>query len=308
MKPKKDIGFKKDSLKRGGQPQEVAHHQGLTPIQTEIYRLIYEEGLSHRKAAQRRGCKKYAITKAIRLIKKKLGSCPPPGCPPLYKGKGCPPDEEIRLHGEQYVARILYRFPRYDKVRKNSPMITIKGFKLKLNKRTVEIYSLNSYMGKDASEATMKSLNHLSEIIKYIENDVGAVIIKDRYHNLRRVKAHYSEINNELAQDCEKKKEKIKIFAREDGKLWFQIDNSFNLHEAETQHPATAKEDIDKVKVFFDDLRELDGLVMSDILKVMRESVLINKETAAGLGAVVKMLAPREPAEPERLGEADYIG
>jgi hypothetical protein len=40
---------------------------------------------------------------------------------------------------------------------------------------------------------------------------------------------------------------------------WFIIDNSFNLHEAETIHPGTADQDNLKVQAFFNGIKKFEG-------------------------------------------------
>ena len=102
---------------------------------------------------------------------------------------------------------------------------------------------------------------------------------------------HYAETNNELAQECEKKAYKVRVYTTSDSKLWFLIDNSFNLHEAETVHPETAKEDMGNiVKPFFNDLRDNKPPLPSEMWVILSELAKHEKEIGAGLCSVVEII------------------
>jgi len=84
----------------------------------------------------------------------------------------------------------------------------------------------------------------------------------------------------------------------------FVVDNSFNMHEAETLHPKTAKQDMEGVKAFMNDIRETP-VTMSDLRGVLKQSMEVNQETASGLNVIVnymKSQLPQKPKEAEGLG------
>jgi len=60
-------------------------------------------------------------------------------------------------------------------------------------------------------------------------------------------------MQNALAQQYNESGEKLEI--RNGKGLWFLIDNSFNLNEAETVHPGSAMTDNKKVQDFFNSLK-----------------------------------------------------
>ena len=82
------------------------------------------------------------------------------------------------------------------------------------------------------------------------------MILKERKANIKLVNSHYAEVNNEFAKEYNEKKVKLHIYTTDDSRLWFTIDHSFNLDEAEFLHPETAKPDITKVKAVFNDIRD----------------------------------------------------
>jgi len=65
---------------------------------------------------------------------------------------------------------------------------------------------------------------------------------------------HYALIKNSLAKQYDKEGKKLFCYTK-DG-LWFIIDNSYNLHEAETIHPNTALTDNEKIQNWFNGLKE----------------------------------------------------
>lgn len=243
----------------------------LTKVQREIQRLIIEKGLSISEVAQRRGISRSAVQKTRRQIIKKIGGLHGVGFSPFLKGN----NHKIRLHGEQYVIRILYKFPRYDGIKRKGPVLMMGGSRVLLHSKKIEIYMKSEFWGEDAQEATQKSLDHLERLIRRIEHDVGVLLIKDRYHNIRRVNAHYAETNNEIAKDAGH--DKIKIFASDDGKLWFQVDNSFKLHEGEALHPVTGKENIETVQHFLNDLRDNNPPLISELASVVGGMVKVQE-------------------------------
>ena len=100
-------------------------------------------------------------------------------------------------------------------------------------------------------------------------------------------------MGNELAKDCNLNKDYIRVYTREDGKLWFMIDNSFNLNEAETVHPETAKADMENIiQPYFNDLRENKHLLPSQINKAVLDTQKQVYEIANGLNALIKLSTP----------------
>jgi len=67
---------------------------------------------------------------------------------------------------------------------------------------------------------------------------------------------HYSECGNELAKEYNKSRQKLLINAKEDNKAWAVIDFSLSEDEFETLHPKTAEKDMNKVKDYFEDIRD----------------------------------------------------
>ncbi len=283
--------------------KKKVEHKGVvsetTAVEKEVLHLLTKEFLTPKQIAIRRKTSDKAVYKIISKLKKKgvyLGL--------NKRGNTIQPTpkrlEECRLHGQQLHINILYKDKRYKDYIKKSNKIPIHGNTIMLYPNTIEIYSNTSFYADDEDKATFKSIRYWQKIIRILENDLNVILIKSRKNNIKLVQHHYADINNEIAKDCNNKADKIRIYAQEDGKLCFMIDNSFNLHEAETTHPITAKQDYKSFKKQINDWRTNNPPTLSEIMHLVNEMATTNKETASGLNAVVQLLRPKENIGPER--------
>lgn len=291
----------------------------LTNSEREVLHLLTNEYLTIKQAAVKKKCSTQNIYKIARNLNKKgvLNRV----YNKVAKSEGSlqpmQPKHQIRLHGQQFRINILYKDHNYKKIKEKSNILEIDGNTIRLNRDSVEIYSNTSFFADDPQKATARSMEYWTKLIRRLENDLHLVLLKPRSQNIKIAKAgEYAEINNELAKECHKKAEKIRIYTNEDGKLWFMIDNSFNLHEMETVHPETSKQDMENVLKFFNDLRDHNVPTMSEIMLIMKnlsqmheELININKETASGLNSLVeymRMQIPKPNLTPKE--DPDYFG
>ena len=166
------------------------------------------------------------------------------------------PDNFIRLHLLEVHVSILYTSAKYFASLKTCNLVTYYGNKIKLNEKSIEIYLTESAGGEDVTRALALGFSLLDKVIRKLENDFGIILQKERSANTKIVNWHFSETDNELAKDLNEKKKVLHIYGREDGILWFLIDDSYNLNEAESVHPKSANVDMTAVKDVFNDVRE----------------------------------------------------
>lgn len=254
----------------------------LSRSEQEVLYLLNKEFLTIKKVAIRRGTSVQAVYRTIRNLNKKgLFSSLKQGVEksqcyfkPFKKVSikikpSFPMQHQIRLHSQEFNIRILFKDQKYKDQLKKANTIYIDGNTIRLYRNTIEVYSGHSFYADDVQKATSDSFNYWNRLFAILENDLKVILIKSRSQNIKLVKQHYAEINNELAKECNIKADKIKVFTTDDSKLWFLIDNSFNLHEAETIHPKTARQDMDIVKPFFNDLRNNQPAVPSEMQKMI---------------------------------------
>ncbi len=283
----------------------------LTKAEKDVLYLLFSEFLTPKKIAIRRKTSTQAIYKLIKKLRKK-GLITGHYRQVAKNECTLQPPNQIRLHGHEFHINILYKDNRYKEIMEKSNTLISDGNTIRLFRNSIELYMIKSFYGDDVDKATSKAIYYLNRFLGILENDLKVILVKSRSQNIKLVKFHYAETNNELATECEKAGDKIRIYATEDCKLWFTIDNSFNWHESETQHPETGKHDMaEVVRPFFNDLRNNRPPNLSEIMKAMREVININKDTASGLNAITNYLKSQLPTESNDKpikDKADYFG
>ena len=143
---------------------------------------------------------------------------------------------------------------------------------------SIDIYSNQFFYGDTLAHAFHKSAEYWNRLMAKLEHEVSCILLKPRSQNIKLVRLHIAETNNEIAKDIDNSGEKwFKVYAPEDGKLCFLIDNSFNLHEFEAVHSKTAKPDMEKVGKVFIDIREKKSYLPSDSKEMIDKLALVSK-------------------------------
>lgn len=290
----------------------------LTQAETEVLHFLTEELLTPKQIATRRKCSQQAISKIIVRLKKKgaYGLAYSKVVKNLSTKQPQQPifliEHPIRLHNQEFNIRILYKDNRYQEARQRANVLNIDNNTVRLYKDTIEIYSGNDFKAETPQKATANSFNYWNRFIQRLEHELKVILIKPRSQNIKLVNAHYSEINNELSKDALENSYKIKVFTTDTGKLWFLVDNSFNLKEAETVHPETSKADIEKIRQVFNDYRDKTSPLPSEMYKIILELANYQKETSAGLTSIItlikKQLEPPREQKQIPTEKPEYIG
>lgn len=240
----------------------------ITSSQANVLKLYTQFYLTVKQIAQRRQTSTRAVYKILnRLAEKgllqkdlKKGFTNPDRSPPktirnLIKKKQSP-QHFIRLHLLQVHEKILYPSRKYQQVQQQIIKIDLYGNTVLLYRDSLEIYVSESASGEDEDRALMIGLYLLHKIETKLENLYHIILNKQGVTNKRIVNWHFSETDNEMAKDVNAKKEKYRFYSRQDGRLWFLIDDSWHLNELECVHPETAKDDMHTMRLFLNDLRE----------------------------------------------------
>lgn len=276
----------------------------LTKTEQEVLTLLTEDFLTPKQIALRRQTSKQATYKTIKKLKD-LGLVSKDYRKVDFSLCGSQPKHKIiRLHGQEFNIKILYQDHRYKQILKTSNTIINDGCTIRLYRNSVEIYANKSFWGETSQKATSESMKYWQRFFIKLENDLKVILIKHRANNIKIVKAHYANINNPIATQPDA--DNIKIYAKEDGKLWFQIDNSLNLHEGETQHPETAKEDMqDVIRPFLNDLRD-HKVTMGDLIKLIHTTIDMQQVNTMQIKALLDLLTPAKPINEEISQEKPY--
>lgn len=297
----------------------------LGPIQSEILSMLTADFLTVKQIATRRQTKIDAVYKIITKLRKKgyLGRGYNRGYknPRPLKLIGKISKGMIRLHGQQWRINILmgtHNSEKYKRIKDEGNVLHIDGNTVELNNEDIEIYSPSDvagnseigFFGADVQRATAISFEYWNKFFWRLEDELGIIIMKSRANNKKLVHTgHYAEVGNALAEDYNEKKVKLEVYGLDDGKLWFKIDNSFNLHEAESVHAQKSKPDMERVKEAFNEYRDNEGFLPSDILKLIKETNINVNEIGAGLNGLIKLNKPPELDKPKKDGlRPSYIG
>lgn len=285
----------------------------LTEIEQQVYDMLFLEFLTVKQIAKRRQTSRQAIYKITKKLKEKgllndschsiVGRVDKIRCyTPM------PPLHSIRLHAQEFNIKLIHKPINW--LGKVGITLNIDGNTIRCYNESIEIYSGQSFYGKDANEATSVSMSYWNQFFIKLENKLKIIIVKPKYENIKLVKHEYSETNNELASDANLKSYKIRVRSTESGKVWFEIDNSFNLNEAETKG-YTAKEDMQEiVQPFFNDLRNNKVMLPSELQSLVGTHIKNTTEVAIALNLLIQMMGgvkkPEDPAPDS--SRPDYVG
>ena len=226
--------------------------------QQQILNLLTKDFLTVKQIALRRNTTRSAVYKSITKLKK-TGHI-------LIRNKGYfrglnisdgvrarGGDNQIRLHGQEFNIKILFKDERYDFIKAKSNVRFINGSTIRLYVNSLEVYTHQSFYADDPDKAFFKSIDYLHKILNLAEDQFKIVLIKNNSSNIRLVNEHYAHTNDEIAKDCLARSKKLKIYAQ-DGRLRCLVDNSHNLKEFETVNGQTSKNDMRSYKDFIVDV------------------------------------------------------
>lgn len=248
----------------------------LSSEQKDILNLLTSEYLTPRQIALKRGTSQTAVYKTIAKLKKnglisrglKKNVSTPSKIQPLF-----PVEHFIRLHGQEFHIDIIQGSRFYDELRAKKNLLIIDGNTIRLYSKSIEVYcsEQRSFKADDVQRATALSFQYWNKLFYQLEDKLKVLILKGMNTSIRQVNAHYAEVNNEIAKEYNDKKIQLRIYGTEDSKTWFLIDNSWNLNEAEAVHPLESKHDMERVKNFFNDIRDNDVPNMSQVMVLFNE-------------------------------------
>lgn len=260
----------------------------LTKTEKEILHLLIEEFLTIKQIASTRKTSIQAVYKIIKSLKKK--GAYNSGLKKVEKIEPTYNQNDIRLHGQEFNIKIIRQDEKYQKLLEKSNILFLDGNSVRLYKNSIEIYSGQSFYGKEQNEAEKKSLDYWNRFFSRLEHHTGVILIKPRSRNIKIVNQHYARGNSEICNNSIKNKERIWIMAEEDGKLAFITDDSFGFREDETVHPITAKIDRKAIDKQINDWRLNNPPTNSEINLNLNKAVTIlvsNQDLIVGLPEVI---------------------
>ncbi len=170
--------------------------------------------------------------------------------------------------------------------------ILINNFKVWLTPISIVVYFPNfkSFMGETAKDTKNYAIYEFKRIISKVEALLRVSFRIRNNYKFKVSRQHYALIKNSLARQYDK--EGNKLFCYTEQGLWFIIDNSYNLHEAETVNGSTALTDNEKVQNWFNGLKETP-ITPKEILQMQYNSTKQQEYYAENIkahtGSIIKL-------------------
>lgn len=194
---------------------------------------------------------------------------------------------------EQYLDRHAIEYKHLG-IGGGGQRIIVEGKKVWLTNKSIIIYDRSSYFADLALDAKNAALATHHSIIKHVERLLHTDFMIGSDYKFKVSRQHYALMQNALAQQYGNEGEKLEI--RTGKGLWFLIDNSYNLHEAETVHPSTAMSDNRKVQDFFNGVKatgitpetllELQNRVTENQMSITENQTMFAANMASHIAAV----------------------
>ena len=210
---------------------------------------------------------------------------------------------KIRLHNLAFKLSILDKPRNWELNRSKILDLRVLSKQVNLKNNSYEIHSFNNlkvkttnnsiifymptFYGISTDECFKEAIDSLFKAIPKIENLFKIVLIRNRKANIEIISQHYARLQDTLARLYKTEGNKLYI-SDELGNIWLIADYSFRVDELETIYNKTAKEDMDVMANFLNDLRKNPATisqVLNAIQQVTANQMIYakNQETHIGL-------------------------
>lgn len=310
-----------------------------TPQQARILDLITKKGCWPAEVSRRLKISRAAVSKHLTNLKKMglIGGVNTGGVN-NRRGPGGVPENvnPLRLHAEQFRLEIISSSMKYHETRARTSSVLLDGNRIVLHRDVLVVYSYQSFYGETVDECDAEAGEYWLRFFHRLESLYGLLLLKERKENMKRVKAHYAEMNNELARDLRKKGQRVRVFGSADRKEWLVFDDSHALDEMETTHTATvaqpqdAREDMELIREHMNDIRDhrpplpsqqqaalaAQTEMLTRVIQAMQVQTQLGGDMAQSLNAIAKVMEAQlraqnpepSPPEPFPAKKPDYFG
>jgi len=204
---------------------------------------------------------------------------------------------------EEILIKKGIKFERLDHLFGGGQGLDFKGKKIHLTNSSIIIYEKESYIANLAKDAKSAAIYHFFRIVRALERHLKADFSVQGQYKFRVTRQHYALIKNALAKQYDEEGKKLEVYSANG--LWFVIDNSYNLKEAETVDPKEADIDNEKVQNFFNSLkvRPITSGEISDNFIELRQMMKTSSENQIMLGQVLQQMEKNLIKITKRVGE-----
>jgi len=284
-------------------------------LKLEISRL-YRDGFKPAQIAKLKGFSRQYISRILKdlkdqdpsLINSFLNSRPDPSAPSKGWNKN--------VHAQQIRAFVHWASDKYNK----SPNAYLKNFVdgVDVGCQGKYIYlrsNQKKFYAESEQKALWKSLAFWDHVIRKLEDRLGVMIFKKGAQAFEFLYQEWETQDSAVAIDAEHRGHIWRVFHSNDGKLRLSVDWSEGTPNHETHH----KRDSHVDSVVFEKhvnsiLDNPQAPTFAELINVIQETVVANKETATGLKTVVEVMKTQFPkveaVDPDKLKEVrpHYFG
>jgi len=181
--------------------------------------------------------------------------------------------------------------------------LEFNGRKVHLTNNSIIIYEKESYIADLARDAKSSAVYHFLKLVRALESHLKANFSMQGQYKFKVTRQHYALVKNALAKQYDEEGKKLEVYSGNG--LWFLIDNSYNLKEAETVHPKTADLDNEKVQNFFNSLKT-QPMTTKEIhsnFSELRDMMKTSSENQIMLGQVLQQMEKNVARVIKKVGE-----
>jgi len=283
-----------------------------TKLRGEIKRL-YAEGFNAPQIAKLKGFSRQYIYRVLVSLKEEfpdiINSDLRSSAPPVESGKFA-----RNVHAQIIRAFVHYAGDSYN----SKPKVYFKNFVDGVDVGCQGKFIYLRANGKrfnavSEEKAYWKSLGFWKDVLLKLEDRLGVIIFKKGSQAFEFLYEEYETTDSVVAKDCAKRGNVWRVFHSEDGKLRLSVDWSEGTPNHETYHKRDNH--VDSVtfnKHVNDILNNPQAPSFSQLSILIRDIGEANKQTAAGLGAVVDVLKTQFKAQVDPVDfegvRPDYFG
>jgi len=158
---------------------------------------------------------------------------------------------------KELLTKAKIQFKDMPNIYGGAELLEIKGKKVILTNKSIIVNEPKDYLTETADNAKSQAVYAFLAFVRSLESHLKANLSYGGQYKFKVTRQHYALVKNALAKQYDAEGKKLQVYSA--GELWFIIDNSFNLHEAETIHPQTADKDNKKVQDFFNGIKRYEG-------------------------------------------------
>lgn len=235
------------SIQAGKYPSEIAREQGISKQKINYYlRRLKDEGLLKKKG--------YGVWET-NFYSNQVGR--------TVRGHAFMWKVKIPKHF-QWKQLLESKHIKYIEQLNKTIRIMVNERKVWLGKNNIIIYEPESFFGRNAIESKKFAVLRLLTILNKIESLIGVSLKGKEGYSFKVSRQHYALIKNSLAIQCNKEGKHINVYNKKG--LWFLIDNSYNLEEAETVHKESGLLDSLGIQKYFNSHKDTGFKVTPDFI------------------------------------------